>query len=373
MVIMDLTERCNLKCKMCYFSAVDRLQFQPFDRNLSSNGLMPVEVFERIAEQFFPRAWRVALGCAAEPLIHPQFVELVGIAGRYGIKDLWFPTNLLALTQQKAEAICAAGVRTVGVSIDGTHQQTYEHIRVGGKWSRLVQCLDLFNQVRGSGRGRPGLRVIFTWMKSNFDDLQSLPEYAERIGANELDVRFVVPTAGVDNAPELLDGEDPGRIRALLRGVAEDAVSRGLKLASYPEYELAEELPTGWLGRARRSVFRLRAGLDRLEYVRYKAQERLAGCVWPGNIYVVRPNGAVNPCIFWEESPIGFLPDQDFAAIVGGEPLRRIRDGLATSRPVGTCQTCTQRRDALYYRLRRWAGGAPEAATPDLVELGKPH
>ena len=141
-VILDTTERCNLKCKMCYFSAVDRLQFLPFDRQLSSNGMMPLETFSRVAADLFPRARKVALGCAAEPLVHPKFIDIVREAGSYGVPDLWFPTNLLPLTPAKAEAICGAGVNTVGVSMDGTNAETYEAIRVGGKFDRLMRSLE---------------------------------------------------------------------------------------------------------------------------------------------------------------------------------------------------------------------------------------
>src|SRR5262252_6498560 len=118
-VIMDVTARCNLKCVMCYFSNTDRLWFPPFDKQLSEDGNMPVEVFERIAADLFPRAWRVALACAAEPMIHPRFRELLAIAGRYGVPDLWFPTNLLALTPATAAAIVDNHVTTVAASIDG--------------------------------------------------------------------------------------------------------------------------------------------------------------------------------------------------------------------------------------------------------------
>ena len=51
---MDLTERCNLKCIMCHFSAADRLSFLPHDVKLSADGNMPVPVFERIAADLFP-------------------------------------------------------------------------------------------------------------------------------------------------------------------------------------------------------------------------------------------------------------------------------------------------------------------------------
>ena len=353
-IVLDLTERCNLKCVMCYFSGIDRLRFAPFDRSLSDTGMMPVGVFEKLAGQFFPRARRVALGCAAEPMIHPRFRDILAVAGRYRVPDLWFPTNLLALTEPTAKAIVDSGVNTVAASIDGITRETYEKIRVGGKWDRLISRLELLAAARRSAGGRrPRLRVIFTWMKSNRRELRALPAFAAEHGASELDVRFVTPTTGVDVGPELLDGEDPGELRADLKATAEDALARGLKLASYPEFETAEERPRHFSGRLRRRLFNLRSGLERWEHWRHLWRERSNGCAYPGQTWVIRPNGAVSPCVFWEEEPIGFVPDDDFAAIAGGEALERLRHGLRCGAPIGTCTECIHRRDAFYRPLSR--------------------
>jgi MoaA/NifB/PqqE/SkfB family radical SAM enzyme len=350
---------------MCYFSNTDRLFFPPFDAPpLSTDGNMPVEVFEKIAADLFPRAWRVALGCAAEPMIHPRFREIVGIAGRYGVPDLWFPTNLLALTEPTAQALVSSGVTTVAASIDGMTKETYEKIRVPAKWERLLGCLDLLRGVRKAARSRrPRLRIIFTWMKSNRTDLAALPEFAADHGAEELDVRFVSRTPGVDVEPELLSDEDPRALNAELASAAREAVRRGLKISSFPEFENPEEAPKGLVGRARRRLWRLRAGLDRPEYWRYSWYQGLFGCAYPDRNYVIRPNGAVNPCIYWEGDPIGFYPADGLEAIAGGSPLARIRDGLRSGHPVGTCATCGERRTALY-RLR--GTPAPETATARL-------
>ncbi len=353
-IVLDLTERCNLKCVMCYFSAVDRLRFPPYDRELSDRGNMPVEVFEKIAAELFPRARRVALGCAAEPMIHPKFRDILAIAGRYRVPDLWFPTNLLALTEPTAQAIADAGVATVGASIDGVTRETYEKIRINGKWDRLISRLDLLNEVKKKrGRKRPQLRIIFTWMKSNRHEIRDLPAFAAEHGASELDVRFVTPTTGVDVGPELLDGEDAQGLRADLKAVAREAVDRGLRLSSFPEFETAADRPRSLAGRLRRRVFNLRAGLERWEHWRHLWRERRNGCAYPGETFVIRPNGAVSPCIFWEDEPVGFYPDDDLAAISGGSALRRIRDGLRCGQPVGTCSQCLHRRDAFYRPFRQ--------------------
>jgi MoaA/NifB/PqqE/SkfB family radical SAM enzyme len=351
-VILDLTARCNLKCVMCYFAETDRLQFPPYDLSLSTDGNMPVEVFERIAADLFPRAWRVALGCAAEPMIHPRFQEIVRIAGRYGVPDLWFPTNLLALSEASMKAMIEGNVTTVAASIDGVTKEIYERIRVPAKWEQLLARLELFHTAKRRARSRrPRLRIIFTWMKTNRGQLADLPAFAADQGAAELDVRFVSPTVGVDVTPELLSSEDPRELNAELAGAAREAVRRGLRLASYPEFETPEELPRSLLAHARRRLWRLRAGMDRPEYWRYAWNQRLHGCAYPDRNYVIRPNGAVSPCIYWEGDPIGFYPADGLSRIAAGAPLARIRQGLRAGRPVGTCATCAERRTALY-RLR---------------------
>jgi MoaA/NifB/PqqE/SkfB family radical SAM enzyme len=294
-------------------------------------------------------------------MIHPRFKEMVAIAGRYGIPDLWFPTNLLALTDATAEALVGARVRTVAASIDGLTKETYEKIRVPAKWERLLVCLETLRRVRRAARSRtPRLRIIFTWMQSNRKDLALLPEFAADQGASDIDVRFVSPTPGVDVTPELLTGVDPEELNAELGAAARDAVRRGLKLASYPEFEPAR-VEEGFLARMKRRMWRWRAGLDRPEYWRYSWYQGLFGCAYPDRNYVIRPNGAVSPCIYWEGDPIGFYPADGIDRIAAGAPLAKIRDGLRSGHPIGTCASCGERRTALY-RLR--GTPAPETAAP---------
>ena len=256
------------------------------------------------------------------------------------------------------------GVATVAASIDGVTKETYEKIRVPAKFERLLACLDTLGRVRReAGSKTPRLRIIFTWMKSNRRELALLPEFAADHGASEIDVRYVSPTEGVDVTPELLSDEDPAALNAELAEAAHDAVRRGLKLSSFPEFEPPGSVPRGLLVRARRRLWRIKAGMDRPEYLRYGWYQGLFGCAYPDRNYVIRPNGAVSPCIYWDQDPIGFYPADGVARIEAGAPLKRIRLGLRTGKPVGTCATCGERRTALY-RL----GGTPP---PEAVETGR--
>jgi MoaA/NifB/PqqE/SkfB family radical SAM enzyme len=351
-VILDVTARCNLKCIMCYFAETDRLHFPPRDLPSPDDGNMQVSTFEKIAEELFPRAWRVALGCAAEPMIHPRFQQILEIAGRYGVPDLWFPTNLLALSEASIETMIRANVRTIAASIDGLTKDTYEKIRVPARWEQLLSRLELLREIKARhGAGRPRLRIIFTWMRSNRHELTMLPAFAEKYGAIELDVRYVAPTVGVDVRPELLTGEDPVALRGDLAATAREAVGRGLRLSSYPDFETREDLPKSLIGRIRRRWWRVRAGIDKREHLKYIWRQRVSGCAYPGHYYVIRPNGAVSPCIYWEGEPIGAFPAQALGEIRRSPVLNRIRVALRRGEPIGSCATCTESRSALY-RLR---------------------
>jgi len=361
-VILDVTARCNLKCVMCYFSETDRLHFSPAEAPTPPDGNMSLAVFERIAAELFPRARRVALGCAAEPMIHPRFREILDVAGRYGIPDLWFPTNLLPLSEPTAESLIRNRVSTVAASIDGTTGETYEKIRVPARFEQILTKLELLREVKKRNRtDRPRLRIIFTWMKSNRGELASLPAFAEEHGARELDVRYVAPTVGVDVTGELLSGEDPARLNAELASAARDAVRRGLRLVSYPDFESGQPRPRDFFSRVRRRLWRIRAGIDRREHLRYMWKQKRNGCAYPLDYYVVRPNGAVAPCIYWDREPIGLFPAQSLAEISRGDSLARILDGLRSGVPHGTCASCRERRDALYAPRTARTAESPKA------------
>jgi MoaA/NifB/PqqE/SkfB family radical SAM enzyme len=240
-------------------------------------------------------------------------------------------------------------VRTVAASIDGVTKETYEKIRVPARWDQILSRLDLLREFKKRKRvDRPRLRIIFTWMKSNRDDLRDLPAFAAHHGAVELDVRYVAPTVGVDVSSELLSDEDPGALRTELGATAREAVRRGLRLSSYPDFETAADRPRNPLRRVARRLWRLKAGIDKLEHVPYAWRQRLYGCAYPDRYYVIRPNGAVTPCIYWEGDPIGMYPTQDLSVISRSRPLASIRDGLRRGAPIGSCASCTERRSALY-------------------------
>lgn len=351
-LIFDLTISCNIRCVMCYFSTTDRLGFKPFDLDSGSKGNMELTVFRHVASELFPRAHTIALGCAAEPLLHPEFSEILRITRERRVPNVWLQTNLLALSGARARAIVEHRVKTVAVSIDGTTRETYERIRTGASWDRLHSRLELLRQTGTLASGiRPRLRITFTWMRSNREELRSLPTFASSLGAREIDVRFVAPTVGVDNRDELLENAEPNELMDELWMVARDATARGIRLSAYPAMEKERDADDSLIGKIRRKLWLLKSGIDGPARWRRSLLEHFEGCSFPGRMLLIRPNGAVLPCPFWEEEPIALVPRDGRRAIFDSVGLEEIRAGLRTGCQVGSCRTCDARKDALFRPL----------------------
>ncbi len=348
-LILDLTSRCNIRCIMCYFSTTDRLRFKPFDLDPGPRGNMSLEMFRHVASELFPHTRSLGLGCAAEPLLHPGFAEVLAHTHSHRVTDTWIQTNLLALTPSTAEAIVGNGVRTVAVSIDGTSRETYESIRRGASWDRLHEKLQLLRDAKTAARSAlPRLRITFAWMRSNRSELGTLPEFAEGLGASELDVRFVAPTVGVDNSGELLDSEEPDAIMRELWSAARAATCRGIRLSAYPALRKEADADDSVFGKIERKLWLLKSGIDGPDRWRRSFLERRDGCSFPGRTLLIRPNGAVLPCPFWEEEPVAVVPGDGRGAILESEGIAAIRRGLHDGCPIGSCRTCLEKKDALF-------------------------
>jgi MoaA/NifB/PqqE/SkfB family radical SAM enzyme len=334
---------------MCYFSSTDLLRFRPYDLEPEANGNMSLTVFETIASDLFPLTHTLGLGCSAEPLLHPDFSSLLRTCHNHRIPKIWLQTNLLALTEANARAIVQNGVRMVAVSIDGTTRQTYEKIRAGASWKRLHSRLDLLKRVgAAASHPQPELRVTFTWMQSNRDELRSLPRFAASIGAREIDVRFVVPTEGVDNRDELLSDVERAELMEELWRVAREATSRGLRLSAYPAMDAEPGARRSVAGKIKHKIWLITSGIQGVDSWRRTLYERLNGCSFPGRLFLIRPNGAVLPCPFWEMEPIAIVPRDGYREIAVSDRLRDVSEGLRTGYPVGSCETCRMRKDAFF-------------------------
>jgi MoaA/NifB/PqqE/SkfB family radical SAM enzyme len=180
---MDTINLCNLRCKMCYYSFDFKRKKEQMDLSL----------FRKIADEVFPKTRFLYLSCATEPLMNKQFSDFLRITGEYGVPFTSFCTNGQLLTAAVVDACIDAEISEIIFSIDGATAQTYEAIRRGGNWDRLIKNIDLLvSMKRAANKRKPAVRMNFTCMQTNIHELPLMVDFAADRGAESLHVRHLL-------------------------------------------------------------------------------------------------------------------------------------------------------------------------------------
>ena len=117
---ISVTDRCNFRCTYCMPKSVFGHEYRFMDRK----ELLTFEELERVARAF------VALGVekirltGGEPLLRKELEVLVGRLGAIHGLDLTLTTNA-SLLARKAEALRAAGLDRINVSLDSLDDPTF--------------------------------------------------------------------------------------------------------------------------------------------------------------------------------------------------------------------------------------------------------
>jgi MoaA/NifB/PqqE/SkfB family radical SAM enzyme len=194
---LDLINRCNLRCVMCYHS-------QEHARRARTTHMMP-EMFAAIAERLLPHCSHLSLSLGNEPLMSPYFADVLTIAAPYGVPNVNFFTNALLLDAAKIDSILAGGVTQVCVSIDGASPAIYDGIRRGGEFDTVVANVDRLVQSRESaGASLPVVRFDVVMMQRNVHELPDLVRLASRLGVGQICFQHVIAFDGLDMERESL-------------------------------------------------------------------------------------------------------------------------------------------------------------------------
>ncbi len=119
---ISVTDRCNFRCTYCMPKEIFNQDYEFLARDL----LLSFDEIERIARVFVGLGVRKIRLTGGEPLLRRGIEELVArLAAIDGVDDLTLTTNG-ALLARKAEALAAAGLDRVTVSLDSLDDDTFQ-------------------------------------------------------------------------------------------------------------------------------------------------------------------------------------------------------------------------------------------------------
>jgi cyclic pyranopterin phosphate synthase len=173
---VSVTDRCNLRCAYC----------MPEEEYtwLPRRDLLTFEEIARLVEAFTSLGVRRLRLTGGEPLLRRELEHLVALfSANEALEDLALTTNGLLLADQ-AEALHAAGLHRVTVSLDSLRPERFRDL------SRRDGLADVLSGIEAArAAGFQGTKIDTVVMRgTNDDELVDLVEYGKRVDA---EVRFI--------------------------------------------------------------------------------------------------------------------------------------------------------------------------------------
>jgi len=173
---VEVSARCDSRCVYCPVSHF---------RGQRGEGLMTWETFHRL-ESSFPSADMVFLQGWGEPLLHPQFWEMVRRTRAAGSR-VGFTTNGILLGEANRRALLESGVEIMGVSLAGSTPQTHDRFREGNPLDVIdLNLRQLRREKEERGSELPKIHVAYLLLSSNLAELQGVVDLAEKWGASQI-------------------------------------------------------------------------------------------------------------------------------------------------------------------------------------------
>lgn len=179
---IEVTEACNLRCVMCVHGTTG----VPITGRIDMGFAKSV-----ITEGAAGGVRSIKFNWRGEPGLHTGLDELVRHAKAEGVLEVQINTNGIPFTEKRIEALIDAGIDRVIFSMDGATKDTYEKVRVGSDFDRLVKNIRLFYDIRErKKRTKPFIRIQMVRMKENADEVGRFLEMWKEI-ADDIAIKDV--------------------------------------------------------------------------------------------------------------------------------------------------------------------------------------
>jgi radical SAM protein with 4Fe4S-binding SPASM domain len=295
-VSWNVTAKCNLKCAHCYLNAGERKKIDELSTDAAKL------LIHQIAEVSKP----LLILSGGEPLLREDIFELIRYGTERGLK-MAVGSNGMLVDDAVAQKLKDAGATTVSVSLDSSVPALHDQfLGVTGSWQRAVGAI---KALKKSGII---VQVNTTVTQQNYDQIGEIFALAEKLGAENFHLFFLVPTGRGARIEDIT----PDMYEKMIASSFSKSMQYNLnvKPSCAPQFmRIAQE-----------------TGIDMTRWVR--------GCM--AGLYYCRiyPNGEVTPCPYLPIA-LGNTRQKSFKDIwFNSEVFRNLRDVKKLKGKCGNCE-----------------------------------
>ena len=127
---VEPTYYCNLKCPFCArFVAHGERQDKHMKKEIWGH------IIEECSKNNLPS---MQMDHEAESLMNPKFFEYLEDTKKAGILETWLHSNGNMVNEKNARKLIQGGLKRINFSIDAFKKETYDKLRVGGKYEKVI-------------------------------------------------------------------------------------------------------------------------------------------------------------------------------------------------------------------------------------------
>lgn len=168
-VSINIDESCNLACPSCRKSKIYRTNGDDFD----SRYKLVVRLLDLINK--FDLPIEIMMSGNGDPFASLIYRPLLlGMEPKENV-NIRFLTNGLLLKKLMPKMKVKESIRHLDISIDAGDRETYEKVRLGGKWETLIENLDYVKHNMDCE-----VTLKFVLQKNNLDSLENFVSLVER-------------------------------------------------------------------------------------------------------------------------------------------------------------------------------------------------
>jgi len=174
-VIIELTNYCNIRCRMCMNSVMKR-----------PKGHMSKELYEKIIDELAVRCPDVSLWLngMGEPLLCKELAERIDYAVNKKLTNISINTNATLLKKDIADMLVSSRLNTIVCGVDAFNKSTYENIRIGGNRDEVYENIEyLLRKVDENKNCKLKVEVQQIEMEYNITEREAFIKYWREKGA----------------------------------------------------------------------------------------------------------------------------------------------------------------------------------------------
>jgi radical SAM protein with 4Fe4S-binding SPASM domain len=197
----ELTYGCNLKCEFCICS----LPVEEWPYKVSPSKSISFDKYcEIIDEACCSGLYSIELNGINEPLLKKDIDRYIRYAKDKGVLIVSLHSNAFVLTNEISKKIINSGLDLIIFSVDAIKKQTYNSIRKGGDFDRVMYNIHEFLNIKKE-KDFPLVQMSFSKNKFNYNELDEYISYWEDKVDIVSESSFCNPFIGTKREKEIED------------------------------------------------------------------------------------------------------------------------------------------------------------------------